>query len=134
MITQRKTRTKKFSSFMLEKKKLVKLKLKAIRGGVWFRALSRIDRALVDLTITVVHGVQSFTLARIVFSIVTKLEDALENRFLNALKEVGFPQARKLSLFAQKWGNVSARNWAFDLSFARFLAIMHLNSPGVPKP
>ena len=120
---------------MLEKKKLVKLKLKAIRGGVWFRALSRIDRALVDLTIRVVHGVQSFTLARIVFSIVAKLEDALENRFfLNALKEVGFPQARKLSLFAQKWGNVSARNWAFDLSFARFLAIIHLNSPGVPKP
>jgi len=132
---QRKARTKKFSSFMLEKKKLVKLKLKAIRGGVWFRALSRIDRALVDLTIRVVHGVQSFTLARIVFSIVAKLEDALENRFfLNTLKEVGFPQARKLSLFAQKWGNVSARNWAFDLSFARFLAIMHLNSPGVPKP
>ena len=119
---------------MLEKKKLVKLKFKAIRGGVWFKALSRIDRALVDLTIKVVHGVQSSTLARIVFSIVAKLEDALENRFLNALKEVGFPQARKLSLFAQKWGNVSARNWAFDLSFARFLAIMHLNSPGVPKP
>lgn len=119
---------------MLEKKKLVKLKLKAIRGGVWFRALSRIDRALVDLTIKVVHGVHSSTLAKIVLSIVKKLDDALKNRFfLNALKEVGFLQARKLSLFAQKWGNVSAKNWAFDLSFARFLAIIHLNSQGVFK-
>ena len=132
---QRNACIKKFSSFMLEKEKLVKLKSKAIRSGVWFRALSRIDRALVDLTIKVVHGMRSFTLARIVFSIVEKLEDALENRFfLNALKGVGFSHARKLSLFAQKWGNVSARNWEFDLSFARFLAIMHLNSPGVFKP
>jgi hypothetical protein len=132
---QRNACIKKVSSFMLQKEKLVKLKLKAVRGGVWFRALSRIDRALVDLTIKVVHGVRSFTLAGIVFSIVEKLEDALENRFfLNALKEVGFSYARKLSLFAQKWGNVSARNWAFDLSFARFLAIMHLNSSGEFKP
>jgi hypothetical protein len=118
----------------LEKKNLLKLKSKAIRGGVWFRALSRIDRALVDLTIKVTHRVQSVTLARIMFSVVEKLEDALENRLLNTLKEVGFSLARKLSFFAQKWGNHSAREWAFDASFARFLAIMHMNNVGALKP
>jgi hypothetical protein len=130
---QRNVRIKTVSSFMLEKEKLTRLRLKAIRGGVWFRALTRIDRVLVDLTIKIVHGVRSLTLARIVASIAEKLENALENRFSSVLNRVGFSLARKLSLLAQKWGNVSARNWASDLSFARFLAIMHLNGSGVFK-
>jgi len=122
---------KKVFRFNLTKGRLLKLKWKAIRCNVWFRALSRIDRALIDSVIKVVNEVRSFTLAKILLSVVEKLEDALENRFLNALKEIGFPLARKLSLSAQKWGNKSARNWAFDLSFARFLAIMYINNPGV---
>jgi hypothetical protein len=122
---------KKVFRFNLTKGRLLKLKLKAIRCNVWFRALSRIDRALIDSVIKVVNEVRSFTLAKILLSVVEKLEGALENRFLNALKEIGFPLARKLSLSAQKWGNKSARNWAFDLSFARFLAIMYINNPGV---
>ena len=122
---------KKVFRFNLTKGRLLKLKLKAIRCNIWFRALSRIDRALIDSVIKVVNEVRSFTLAKILLSVVEKLEDALENRFLNALKEIGFPLARKLSLSAQKWGNKSARNWAFDLSFARFLAMMYINNPGV---
>jgi hypothetical protein len=125
---------KKASCFMLRKERLLKLKLKAIRCGVWFRALSRIDRALVDLTIKVAGRVRSFTLAKILFSVVKKLEEAFESRVLRVLREVGLPLARKLSLFAQNWGNSFAKNWASDLSFARFLAIMHLNNPGVFKP
>jgi len=122
---------KKVFRFNLTKGRLLKLKWKAIRCNIWFRALSRIDRALIDSVIKVVNEVRSFTLAKILLSVVEKLEDALENRFLNALKEIGFPLARKLSLSAQKWGNKSARNWAFDLSFARFLAMMYINNPGV---
>lgn len=117
----------------LRKEKLRKLKLRAIRRRVWFRALSRVDRALVNLTIKVVDGVRSFTLAKALLSVVKKLEDVLESRVLRALKEVGFPLARKLSLFAQKWGNNSARNWGSDVSFAKFLAIMHINNPTVFK-
>jgi hypothetical protein len=131
---QRNALKKTVSSFTLKKEKLIRLKLKAMRGGVWFRALSRIDRVLVDLTIKIVHGVRSLTLAKIVASIAERLENALENRFSNAIRGVGFSLARKLSLLAQKWGNVSARSWVSDLSFARFLAIMHLNGSGVSKP
>jgi hypothetical protein len=88
---------------------------------------------LIDSVIKVVNEVRSFTLAKILLSVVEKLEGALENRFLNALKEIGFPLARKLSVLAQKWGNDYARNWAFDLSFVRFLAIMHMNSVGASE-
>lgn len=123
----------KVSCFTLGKQKLRKLKLQAVRRGVWFRGLSRVDRALVDLTIKVVDGVRSFTLAKALLSVIEKLEDAFESRVLRILKEVGFPLARKLSLFAQKWGNNLAQDWMRDVSFAKFLAIMHINSPGVFK-
>lgn len=123
----------KVSCFTLTKQKLRKLKLQAVRRGVWFRGLSRVDRALVNLTIKVVDGVRSFTLAKALLSIIKKLEDAFESRVSHMLKEVGFPLARKLSLFAQKWGNNRAQNWMHDVSFAKFLAIMHINNPGVVK-
>jgi hypothetical protein len=118
---------KRFSFFVLEKGELVKLKLRAVRGGLWFRALRRIDRVLVDLTIKVADAVRSFALAEALFSVMERLGDALENRVLQAVKEVGFPLALKLSLLAQEWGNDSASSWASDVSFARFLAVMHIN-------
>jgi hypothetical protein len=43
------------------------------------------------------------------------------------LREIGLPLAQKISLMAQKLGNISAGGWAFDSSFAIFLAVMHMN-------
>jgi len=126
---QRNAYVKKTFSVMLKKEKLLKLKSKALRYGIWFKALSRIDRALVDLTIKVADRVRSFALAKTLFSVVKKLEDAFENRILHALSEVGFPLARKLSLLAQKWSNDFAQNWMYDVSFAKFLAVMYINNP-----
>jgi hypothetical protein len=112
----------------LNKAQLVKLKLKAMRSGVWFRALPRIDRALVDLTIKVASNVRSVTLAKNLLAVMRKLEGIMESRLSRALREAGFPLAQKLSLQAQKLGNTSAKSWASDLSFANFLAIMYINN------
>ena len=117
------------NSGFLEKAQLMKLRLKAIRAGVWFRALPRIDRVLVDLTIKVAGIVRSFTLAKSILSVIRKLDDLLESKFLRAIREIGFPVSRRLSLVAQKWGNVIAKNWSSDGCFARFLAVMALNEP-----
>jgi len=133
MIMSKKVCLKNVSFLMLRRERLLKLKLKAIRCRVWFRALSRIDRVLVDLTIRVVDVVHSSRLAEALFSVVKKLEDGLAGRVSRAIKEVGFPLARKLSLLAQKWGNDLARNWMSDMSFAKFLAIMHINNSRVFK-
>jgi len=108
---------------------LIKLKLKAMRSGVWFRVLRRIDRVLVDLTIKVAGTVRSFTLAKNILAVIGKLESIMESRFLRAIREIGFPIARRLCLFAQKWGNVAAKDWGFDLGFAKYLAAMSLNEP-----
>jgi hypothetical protein len=117
-----------FSGF-LSKSQLVKVKLKAIRAGVWFRALPKIDRALVDLTIKVSDGVRSAFLAQRILLVARKLEGFLESRFARAIREVGLPLARKLSLLAQQWGNTLAAEWAGDMGFARYWAIMLSGRP-----
>jgi hypothetical protein len=117
------------ASSFLNKAQLIKLRLKAMRAGVWFRALPRIDRVLVDLTIRVASNVRSVTLAKCILVVTRKLEGFLESSLLRAFREVGFPLAQKLSVVAQKWGNNSAEKWASDLSFMNFLAVMHINEP-----
>lgn len=98
-----------------------------MRAGVWFKGLSRIDRVLVDLTIRVVENVRSAYLAKGIFAVVGKLEGLLESSVLKSLRLIGRPLAERLSLVAQGWGNVSAKSWSRDLSFAFFLGVMHAN-------
>ena len=116
------------STSFLDKATLLKLKLKAMRAGVWFRALPRIDRVLVDLTIKVADTIRSPHLARSILSVVGKLEGLLESRLQRAIREIGLPIAIKLSLFAQKWGNTAAKKWENDVGFARYWAAMGLNA------
>ena len=115
------------ASSFLNRTQLIKLKFKAMRAGVWFKALPMIDRVLVDLTIKVTENIRSISLAKSILTVVGKLEGLLESSVLKSLRSVGRQLAEKLSLIAQKWGNVSAKNWATDSSFAFFLAVMHTN-------
>jgi hypothetical protein len=111
----------------IDKKQLIKFKCKAIRAGVWFKALHRIDRVLIDLAIKVTQSIRSPSLGKCILSITRKLEGLLENRLTRAMKEIGFPLARKLSLFAIKWGNSRAQKWTEDVGFAKYLAVMKLS-------
>jgi hypothetical protein len=111
----------------LDRSQLVRIKRKAMRAGVWFRALPRIDRALLDLTISVAQGVRSVSLARCLRSVLGKLESVLESRVSRAVREVGFPMAQKLSVLAQTWGNAEAASWAHNRGFVMYLAVVRLN-------
>jgi hypothetical protein len=116
------------SSFdFLDKTQLLKLKMRAMRAGVWFRGLRRIDRVLVDLTLKVAVSVRSALLARSVLSVTRRLGELLENKVGRAIRETGFSLARRLSQFAQRWGYRAAEGWVTDLGFVRFLAVMHIN-------
>jgi len=115
------------SSGFLEKGQLLKLKWRALRAGVWFRALPRIDRVLVDLTIKVAQSVRSVSLAECILSVIRKLEVLLEGRVSRAIREVGFPLACKLGVLAQSWGLKEACAWGADENFARYLAVMKIN-------
>jgi hypothetical protein len=109
------------------RQQLVQLKSKAMRAGVWFKALPRIDRALIDLTIKVVKNVHGVLLAKSIFAVLSKLEGLLSSSVLKSLRLVGRPLAEKVSSVAQGWGNVSAKKWAEDTLFAVFLAVINTN-------
>jgi hypothetical protein len=102
---------------------LVRLRRRALRRGVWFRVLSRIERSLVDLAIAAVSRVHSLVLARSLAFVVEKLSGFFGSGVLRRVQAVGFPLARRLSGIAQGWGNVSAGCWAWDFGFARFLTV-----------
>jgi hypothetical protein len=121
------TAMKNNTSNPLNRTQLIKLRVKAIRAGVWFRALPRIDRVLVDLTIKVTENIRSAHLARSIFAVVGKLEGLLESNMRKSSRLIGRPLAEKISLVAQRLGNVSAKKWADDSLFAFFLAVMHSN-------
>ncbi len=121
------------ASSFLTKTHLIKLRLKAIRAGVWFKALPRIDRVLVDLTIKVANNIRSFTLAKNLLAVTRKLEKLLESSLSRAFREVGVRLAQRLSWIAQKWGNPFAESWASNVSFIKFLAVMHINEPKIFK-
>jgi hypothetical protein len=115
------------SSRFLNRAELMKLKVKAVRAGVWFRALPRIDRVLVDLTIKVAENIRSAHLAKSIFAVVGKLEELLESKISKSARLIGRPLAEKISQIAQKWGNPSAKTWPTDSSFVLYLTIMHTN-------
>jgi len=104
------------------------IRVRAIRRGLWWRVLSRVERATVDLTIRVVDCVRSRLLSEILMKIVGKLEEAL-NAVELMVARVGRPLALKLSRLAVGWGYTEAESWASDSTFVRYLAVTALNSP-----
>jgi hypothetical protein len=119
--------TEKSFPSLLSKTQLAKIRLKAVRAGVWFRALRRIDRALIDLTIMVTSTITSKTLTERLHAILGKLGGTITGNFTKSFREIGANLARKLSLIAQEWGNNTAKNWLSDIRFANFLAVSYGN-------
>jgi len=113
---------------LLTKNEIVKMRAKAVRRGIWFKVLSKAERAYIELTIRVVNGVRNYFLAKVLASIIRRLLNDLESKVANTAKKVGQSLAQKLSGIARSWGNVSAIDWAEDFIFIRYLGILHLNT------
>jgi len=116
---------------LLTRKDLMKIKARAFRRRVWFKALSRTERAIIDLTIKCVERVRSPVLATIVSSVVDKVLKILESRFLKIVNRVGSAIAEEVCRIALDWRNVSASSWKHDSDFISFLGINAINTIGV---
>jgi len=121
------------SRIPLTKVELSRIKIRAIRRGSWFKVLSRVERASIDLTLKVVRKVRSLLLAKMLTTIVKKLLDAMESKVARLMREVGCGFTQNLSRIAQKWGNKSAVHWTADSKFAQYLTIMYINTPPMFK-
>jgi hypothetical protein len=109
------------SSVHLSVGKLFEARKVALRRGVWFRALNRLERGIVDLTVKVLDCIKSGKLAKVLKAVVEKLQIALENKADKLVRTIGLRLARKISNIAISWGNRLASKWAEDRAFARFL-------------
>ena len=107
---------------------LVSVRRSAVRRGVWFRVLSRVERGVVDLTIRCVDRVRSPTLAGVIGRVLAKLADAMRGRVERLMETVGCPLAARLSEFARAWGHRDAWKWACDAGFIRYLTVLRMNN------
>ena len=107
----------------MTRQRLLKVKARAVRQGFWFKALSRIERYIFDLTLRCVERVRSSVLAGMVSGIVTKLWKNLSPGFFETAMRVGSAIAAEICDLALEWGNAEAYFWRHDLDFRRFLGV-----------
>ena len=114
---------------MFSRSFLIDVRKKALRRGIWFRALNGFDRAFIDLTIHVVEKIRSVDLGKEIVKVLKKLNDALKSPFVRLMETYGLKQARKLSDQALSWGYSEAERWAHNISFIKYLAVIEINNP-----
>src|SRR5256712_7676962 len=99
---------------------LVGLKIRGLRRRVWYWALDRMERGLVDLTIRWVDKVRSGRMTETLMRILEKLAQALETGMGRVLGR-GRVLAARASELAVGWGNGSAFYWRFEQAFCNAL-------------
>ena len=119
--------------FWLTKSEIVKVRVKAIRRGIWFHVLTKAERAYIGLIIEVVDRVRSHFLAAVLTTIIEKLSNALQSRVVLNVIKIGYCLAQKLSRIAQNWGNASASQWVKNRGFVQYLAVSYINTPAAAK-
>jgi len=105
----------------------MKVRTRALRKGVWFKALSRVERSIVDLTIRCVERIRSDALMKAVVGILDKLLETLEEEYLKRVERIGREIAEKICEIAWGWGNPHAWTWKYDLRFVKFLGVNATN-------
>lgn len=109
------------------------IKRKAMRRGLWFKVLDKVERAIINLTIRCVRRIRSLKLAGIVSTIMDKLTRVMRSRVGRLMEKVGHHLAKKLSWIAQSWGCASAVGWAQEPTFIQYLTVMYMNAPTMFK-
>jgi hypothetical protein len=110
---------------------LLRVRGRAFRRGVWYRALDGLERGILSLAARVVDRVESAVLGVELVKILAKLRDALESEVVKLTRGYGLERARSLSRFAVEWGNLEASGWASDHGFRRYLAVLEYYRPSV---
>jgi len=112
---------------LITRQGLIKIKVRALRRRIWYKALSRVERAIVDLTIHCVERIRSHCLEETLYNIVNKILKTLGPEFSEKAEKIGRKIAEKIGSLASEWGNLTASNWMHDLNFIRFLGTNALN-------
>ena len=109
-------------------KELSKLRRKSIRKGVWFNALTKIQRGIVDLTLRYVERVRSKILEKVLSEIMSKLRYVVDHFFTWMLELTGQPIAERMSRAAAALGVKGADRWMEDQSYIQLLGLHDLST------
>jgi 5-carboxymethyl-2-hydroxymuconate isomerase len=107
---------------------LARIKARALRTKIWFKALSKVERAIVDLTIKCTEKIRSNVLMTTITAIVNKILQSLEESFMVRAQRIGQEIVEALCAIAEKWGNSSSSTWKRDASFVKHLGVNALNT------
>lgn len=114
---------------------LSKLKQKSIRSNnSWFRVLSLDKRRFIEAVIETVDKIQSSLLLKLMTELAEKLLkaiggiQALIGNISYGMLNFGLPLAKRISTIAQSWGNSTAKRWATDEGFIRYLTVTDINN------
>jgi len=109
------------------------LKLLALRRRVWFKALSRVERLIVELTVRVVRRVRSIQLAKALLNIADKLQNWINSMktFKEIALEAGLRMAKRMVKVAVKLNVEKAYEWLNDQAYVFYLGVSYLNTSKV---
>lgn len=113
---------------MTTKQDLIKIKTRALRTKIWFKTLSRVERAIVDLTIKCIDHVKSNVLMATISTIIGKILQSCEESFMVRAEKVGQGISEVLCALALRWGNKTCSAWKHETEFAKHLGVNALNT------
>jgi hypothetical protein len=108
---------------------LIQIRREALRRRIWYKALDRMERGIVNLTINYVERVRSFTLAKSIVGILKKIRDAQKSVFVRRHEDFGLARAVEVASLAVKLGSDCAMDWLGDERFSLWLTLHDLYSP-----
>jgi len=106
---------------------LLSFKRKALRKGIWFKALDNVERNIINLTVKVVDRVESALLGVTIVKILSKLLEPLKSSFMRQIG-LGVKRAVEIIAQAQEWGNENAESWTKDEGFVRYLTLLEMDT------
>jgi hypothetical protein len=114
---------------LLERGFLAGVRRRAMRRGIWFRALSDLDRGILNLSAVLLDDVRSVTLRVQIVSILAKLRDAFKSPFRRYVEKHGQERLRQVLEAATKLGCSAARSLQSDEGFMEYLMFLDFHQP-----
>lgn len=100
-----------------------------MRKGIWFRALSALDRGILNLSAVLLDDVRSVTLRVQIVSILAKLNDAFKSPFRRYVEGHGQERLRQVVEATAKLGCSAAKSLQNDKGFMEYLIFLDFHQP-----
>ena len=114
---------------MFTRRLLIDIRRKALRSGLWNKALDVVDQGIISLTIKVVDVVNSKILCTQITNIINKISDACKSDFTKYFIKYGDKRLKEIKKQAMHLGYIEAQNLGNNNEFVKYLIFLDYNQP-----